>query len=373
MPLHCADGYEIGTLCVIDRRSRRIDEQQMRRLRALGGVVTDMLTMRLSARRALAQAEMTSHEVDHRAMNSLQFVASLLQLQSRAAVLPETAQQLRAAANRVLAVARVHRTFTTIGKTDRVPILDHLRTLCAELSSSLGSEIRLESHDEVEVSKAQVLSIGLIVNELVTNARKHAGDPISVVFRRIDPTQHELCVLDSGPGLPTGFVPTDSAVNGLGMKVVNALAAQLAGTLTATNHPTGHGARLTVTSRSPDDTRCRSTRRHRGALPASLVQLAATPPGQRAKPAPSSVGRVAVAGDGRAAFVPALARVHDLHHREHDGYLDQHADHGGKCGAGREAEQADGGGDREFEEVAGADQRRGAATQCCSPAARFSR
>ncbi|WP_289296008.1 sensor histidine kinase [uncultured Reyranella sp.] len=247
VPLHCADGYEIGTLCVIDRRSRRIDEQQMRRLRALGGVVTDMLTMRLSARRALAQAEMTSHEVDHRAMNSLQFVASLLQLQSRAAVLPETAQQLRAAANRVLAVARVHRTFTTIGKTDRVPILDHLRTLCAELSSSLGSEIRLESHDEVEVSKAQVLSIGLIVNELVTNARKHAGDPISVMFRRIDPTQHELCVLDSGPGLPTGFVPTDSAVNGLGMKVVNALAAQLAGTLTATNHPTGHGARFTVT------------------------------------------------------------------------------------------------------------------------------
>jgi len=247
VPLHCADGHEIGTLCVIDRRSRRVDEQQLRRLRALGGVVTDMLAMRLAARRALAQAEMTSSEVDHRAMNSLQFVASLLQLQSRAAVLPETAQQLRAAANRVLAVARVHRTFTTIGTTDRVPILDHLRTLCVELSSSVGSEIRLESRDEVEVSKAQVLSIGLIVNELVTNAHKHAGDPISVAFRRVDPTQNELSVLDSGPGLPAGFVPTDVAGKGLGMKVVNALAAQLGGALSATNHPTSHGARFTVT------------------------------------------------------------------------------------------------------------------------------
>lgn len=50
VPLHCADGHEIGTLCVIDRRSRRVDEQQMRRLRALGGVVTDMLAMRRAAR-----------------------------------------------------------------------------------------------------------------------------------------------------------------------------------------------------------------------------------------------------------------------------------------------------------------------------------
>ena len=247
VPLHSPDGQEIGTLCVIDRRSRRVDEQQLRRLRALGGVVTDMLAMRLAARRALAQAEMTSSEVDHRAMNSLQFVASLLQLQSRTAVLPETAQQLRAAANRVLAVARVHRTFTTIGTTDRVPILAHLRTLCGEVSSSVGSEIRLESHDEVDVPKGQVLAIGLIVNELVTNAHKHAGDPISVAFRRIDPTQHELSVLDRGPGLQAGFVVTDPAGKGLGMKVVSALAAQLGGAFYATNHPIGPGARFTIT------------------------------------------------------------------------------------------------------------------------------
>lgn len=251
VPLHSPDGHEIGTLCVIDRRSRRVDDQQMRRLRALGGVVTDMLAMRLAARRALALAEMTSNEVDHRAMNSLQFVASLLQLQSRAAVLPETAQQLRAAANRVLAVARVHRTFTIIGttivSTDRVLILAHLRTLCEELSSSVGSEIRLESQDEIEVPKLQVLPIGLIVNELVTNAHKHAGDPITVVFRRDDDTHYQLNVLDEGPGLPKGFAATELTGKGLGMKVVNALAAQLGGALSATPNPAGRGTCFTVT------------------------------------------------------------------------------------------------------------------------------
>jgi len=273
VPLHSPDGHEIGTLCVIDRRSRRIDDQQMRRLRALGGVVTDMLAVRLAARRALALAEMTSNEVDHRAMNSLQFVASLLQLQSRAAVLPETAQQLRAAANRVLAVARVHRTFTIpgsgigtgtgsgigsgtglgtgsslgTGSADRVPILAHLRTLCEELSSSIGSEIRLESNHELEVPKLQVLPIGLIVNELVTNAHKHAGDPITIVFDHGDATHYKLCVLDEGPGLPAGFVATEPTGKGLGMKVVNALVAQLGGALTATANPAGRGACLTVT------------------------------------------------------------------------------------------------------------------------------
>lgn len=249
--LHTPDGHEIGTLCVIDRRSRRIDDQQMRRLRALGGVVTDMLAMRRAALRALALAEMASNEVDHRAMNSLQFVASLLQLQCAAAVLPETAQQLRAAANRVLAVARVHRTFTVVGtttdSTDRVPILAHLHTLCEELSSSVGSAIRLESLDEVEVPKLQVLPIGLIVNELVTNAHKHAGDPITVVFQRYGDAHHRLSVLDEGPGLPQDFSTTEPTGKGLGMRVVKTLAEQLGGALSATTNPVGRGTCFTVT------------------------------------------------------------------------------------------------------------------------------
>ena len=57
VPLDSPDGYAIGTLSVIDRRPRRIDEQHMRRLRALAGIVTDELAMRLAARRALVQAD----------------------------------------------------------------------------------------------------------------------------------------------------------------------------------------------------------------------------------------------------------------------------------------------------------------------------
>src|SRR5690349_12335391 len=83
VPLDRPDGYAIGTLAVVDRRPRRVEEQHMRRLRALAGIVTDELAMRLAARQALVQADMMKCEVDHRVMNSLQFVSSLLQLQSR--------------------------------------------------------------------------------------------------------------------------------------------------------------------------------------------------------------------------------------------------------------------------------------------------
>jgi len=242
VPLYSADGHEICMLCVIDRRPRRIEEQQTRRLRALGGIAGDLLAMRLAAQRALAQADITASEVDHRAMNSLQFVASLLQLQSRAAGTPEMTHQLRAAANRVLAVARVHRTFSTQETAGRVPIMAHLRRLCEELSTSVGSEIRLEGADEVEVPKEQVLPIGLIVNELATNARKHAGDPILITFHRVGAGEYELCVLDEGPGLPKGFDATAPSGSGLGMKVVNALVAQLQGQLSAHPNPVGRGS-----------------------------------------------------------------------------------------------------------------------------------
>jgi hypothetical protein len=68
-----------------------------------------------------------------------------------------------------------------------------------------------------------------------------------------------------------------------------------------------------------------------------------------------------------------LAAVHDPDNRQHHWHLNQHADLGRQCRPGVEAKQADRCRYRKFEEVAGTDQGGGAATQCCSPAIRFSR
>jgi two-component sensor histidine kinase len=245
VPLDSTDGYAIGTLSVIDRRPRRIDEQHMRRLRALAGIVTDELAMRLAARRALVQADIMKAEVDHRVMNSLQFVSSLLQLQSRHGASTETRQQLLAAAHRVRAVARTHRVFSADETRDRLPIVPHLRELCGELAGILDAEIGVVGAPETSVPKDQVLAIGLIVNELAANARKHGAGRITVSFG-LSEGEHELAVSDEGHGLPAGFSTAGPAGHGLGMKVVRALAAQLKGRLSTPPPPAGGGACVAV-------------------------------------------------------------------------------------------------------------------------------
>lgn len=78
VPLRTSDGYNLGTLCIIDKEARPIDEKQIADLRELASVVVDQLELRLSAQRAVHRTEILAREIDHRVMNSLQFISSLL-------------------------------------------------------------------------------------------------------------------------------------------------------------------------------------------------------------------------------------------------------------------------------------------------------
>ena len=245
-PLITHDGQELGALCVIDHQPRAVDERQLRHLATLAALVTDRMELRLTARTAAARADILASEIDHRAMNSLQLVASLLNLQSRVTQAPETAQQLMIASNRVLAVARVHRNFSANESIERVSILAYLRRLCGELSEVLDVAIDVEG-TEASVPTNQVLAIGLIVNELATNAKKHGAGPIKVTFRSATAGHYELCLLDEGDGLPEDFAADRLKGSGLGIKVVTVLVAQLEGRLSAGANPAGRGACFTIT------------------------------------------------------------------------------------------------------------------------------
>lgn len=241
VPLQTSDGYNLGTLCVIDKQPRVVDQKQLDDLQDLAAIVVDQLELRLSARRAVAQAELMAREIDHRVMNSLQFVSSLLTMQSRAPGAAEAAEQLREAATRVAAVARVHRNFYS-NETDEISCLEFLSRLCADLSEICGTSIQVEG-DAGNVPTTWIQPIGLITNELVTNAAKHGAGKIEVAYRIKDAT-HEIAVCDHGPGLANDFDPQES--EGLGMKVVSALARQLRGRLTARPNPEGKGSCFAV-------------------------------------------------------------------------------------------------------------------------------
>ncbi|MGI8706314.1 MAG: sensor histidine kinase [Sphingomicrobium sp.] len=236
VPLTTHDGYNLGTLCVIDKAPRPASEEQIADLKDLASLVIDQLELRLAARRAVAKADLLAREIDHRVMNSLQFVVGLLNMQARTAS-GEMTEQLQDMAGRVSAVATVHRNFYSTD-TDAVPCLSFLRRLCADVGKIASVSVDVEG-DDTAVPTDWVQPIGLITNELVTNAAKQGARHVKVRFTSKGDT-YRLIVADDGPGLAEDFSLDGSS--GLGMKVLSVLAKQLGGELVPGSNPAGKGA-----------------------------------------------------------------------------------------------------------------------------------
>jgi two-component sensor histidine kinase len=244
VPLRTSDGFNLGTLCIIDKEARPIDQNAIDDLKDLASVVMDQMELRLSARRAIWKAEIMAREIDHRVMNSLQFISGMLAMQSRMPAMTDPAAQLEIASNRVAAVARVHRHFYMEESAESVSCVDYLKRFCADLSGILETPIEVDG-DFGNVATTRIQPIGLIVNELVVNAAKHGAGEIHVAYRT-DGHHNKLIVCDQGEGLPADF-DLAKEDTGLGMKVVGVLAKQLGGEVTAGANPSGRGACFTVT------------------------------------------------------------------------------------------------------------------------------
>lgn len=242
VPLKTADGHNIGTLCVIDRKPRTVVEAQIDDLKDLAYVVMHVLSLRLESSRTVAKAELMAKEIDHRVMNSLQFVSSLLRVQGRSAGERGGAIQLEQAANRVAAVARIHRHINAADKRAATCVA-FLRGLCSDLGHILDRMINVQG-DGGAVPMRYLQPIGLLVNELVTNAAKHGSGLIKVAYR-VQGERCSLTVSDQGPGLPEDFDVSKDRTS-LGMRVIQSLAEQLKGTIEAGRGPEG-GAQISVT------------------------------------------------------------------------------------------------------------------------------
>jgi len=260
VPLTTTDGFNLGTLCVIDREPRPIAEEQITQLRHLASVVMDQMELRLAARKAVAElsgsletARMLGQEIDHRVMNSLQLVSSMLQLQARQVEGSHAGDQLHVAASRVLSVARVHQHIFRNQSAGLVNAKGYLENLVAELQGTLDAATPILVNVKPALLEADLLvPLGLVMNELVINATKHGGGQITVGFQEFSGGRHRLTVANSGERLPADFNPANTS--GLGMKVVVALARQLGGTLEFGTQEDGTGARFWIEFPAVKDT-----------------------------------------------------------------------------------------------------------------------
>ncbi len=196
--------------------------------------ITDRCAAERLAAQLLQQKEMLLQEMQHRVGNSLQIIASILNLKARTVQSEETRRHLRDAHQRVMSVATVQQQIQASGHGELIEIGPYLSRLCDSLAASMIGDsrtisLKVEAGPGTAVS-GEVVSIGLITTELVINALKHGfpdgngGGEILVKYG-VDESDWRLSVTDNGVGLQQDGGPRGPS--GLGTTIVESLARQL--------------------------------------------------------------------------------------------------------------------------------------------------
>jgi two-component sensor histidine kinase len=235
------------------RRTMANYERELAKLRGAeirlrGALVREQALLRQKDE-LIQQREVLSRESDHRLLNGLQMIVSLLSLQGRQTPNAEVASQLAIAANRVATIGRVHQRLHSCDGVQAVAFKQYLEDLCRDFSTMLPSQERAVPVIVVEGSEINLptltgIPLGFIVNELITNAAKYGTGPITVRLAPNPEKGYALSVINDGPALPEGFDP--AACNGLGMKIVRSLVERIGGELRIGRGDNNRGTQFTV-------------------------------------------------------------------------------------------------------------------------------
>lgn len=187
-----------------------------------------------SLERALDHKDLLLNEIQHRIRNSLSLVTSLLNLQASAASEPAVRTALSDASGRVLAVARLHDRLHRLESLEQVRLDSCLADIADGVEGQAGRPAHIRLHHRlapVLVAGSLAVPVGLIANELLTNAYKYAFPDARKGEIHVALAQRGgrllMVIADSGVGYPAG----QRAGNGLGTRVTQALAGQIGGRL----------------------------------------------------------------------------------------------------------------------------------------------
>lgn len=194
-------------------------------------------------RAALAEKEILLKEVHHRVKNNLEVINSLLSLQADRVREPAARALLEDTCNQVSAIADIHRLLYRSSDLERVDVGQFLKELSHDLFGfyQISPErVALNVNvGEVSVNIQRAVPVALILNELLSNALKHAfpNNRCGVVHLTVQPINGEnlLRVADDGVGLPEGFDALNSP--SLGLQLVKVLCEQLGGRIDVRSRP----------------------------------------------------------------------------------------------------------------------------------------
>lgn len=185
----------------------------------------------------LQTKELLVREIHHRVKNNLQILMSLLYTQAAFLKGNDAQRAILDSHSRMQAISIVH---NQLYRTEGMTIM-HMREYILSLTNFLRESFAKGGRtffdvqvEEILLDISQAIPVGLIVNEAVTNAIKHAFDGsrwgrIAITFRQLTPRQLVLAVADDGKGLPADFDLERS--DSMGMHLIKVLSQQLGGQL----------------------------------------------------------------------------------------------------------------------------------------------
>ena len=198
----------------------------------------------------LAQKTMLLHEVDHRVKNNLQMVAAMIRSQARFSDSPEVKDALGTTMARVETLGTVHRRLYESADIARFDVAQFVREIAVDLVEAAGRpEIGVcFDLEDIVVPSSVASPLALLVNELITNALKHAfplaGHPGTIrIATRTGEGRTEIVVGDDGVGMGMGRPAAGRST--FGHRLIESLVRQMRGALSFEDAQPGTLARVT--------------------------------------------------------------------------------------------------------------------------------
>jgi PAS domain S-box-containing protein len=197
---------------------------------------------------SLHEKEVLLKEIHHRVKNNLQVISSLISLQAEELKDPEARAAFRESRQRVRSMALIHENLYQSENLASIRIKDYLETVTKEFrrSHKNGNVTMTTDVEAVNIGIDTAVPCGLIINELLTNAFKHAfpgdrGGSIGLRLSRVSPAALRLVIEDDGIGFPEGV--DFRSLTSMGMTLVLSLTQQIDGKISLER---AGGTRFTV-------------------------------------------------------------------------------------------------------------------------------
>ena len=250
------DGSPYGVLEVDSRSEGEFSQNDIAFLQGAANILGMAIEQQQYQRKlqaALDRHQILLREVNHRVKNSLQVVSSMLHLQANAVGDQDLSERLNEAASRVNAVGRAYERLAYTADYENIDLIEYLRQIINDLEPTVAPcKIQFDAPETIQFAADRAILVGLIVNELVSNAGKYAYPDRAggLIWVRVQTENDAIAISvgDEGVGLPPGFDPAKS--KRLGARLVNALSKQLGGELTRLPVPTGVDCTLHIPLRS---------------------------------------------------------------------------------------------------------------------------